>query len=75
MFSVAGARAAPPEDCGGVPGFYAALEALADPRHPDHEEVAEWLGNYDPEGYDQGALKRAVGRIAARRPAAGPKKR
>ena len=29
---IAGEWNAPPEDCGGIPGFYALLEAVADPR-------------------------------------------
>ena len=33
----AGARACPPEDCGGVTGYYHLLEALSDPDHEDHE--------------------------------------
>ncbi len=67
---VAGERPAPPEDCGGIPGFYAALEALADPGHPDHSDVADWFDGYDPNAINESALKRAVGRIAARRRAA-----
>ena len=64
---IAGEQAAPPEDCGGVPGFYASLEALADPNHPDHEDVADWLEGYDPNAINEPALKRAVGRIASRK--------
>jgi hypothetical protein len=66
---VAGEHAAPPEDCGGVPGFYAALEALADPDHPEHEHISDWLDGYDPTDLNELALKRAVGRIASRRKA------
>jgi hypothetical protein len=36
---------APPEDCGGIPGFYEALNAIADPDHPDHRD-AEWFDDY-----------------------------
>jgi hypothetical protein len=64
---VTGEHAAPPEDCGGVPGFYAALEALADPDHPEHADVADWLDGYDPNDMNELALKRALGRIASRR--------
>ena len=32
---IAGQYACPPEDCGGIPGFYHMLEAWADPDHPD----------------------------------------
>lgn len=43
----------PPEDCGGIWGFYALLEALKDPKHPEHEEMVEWMGDdYDPEEFD-----------------------
>ena len=67
---IAGERPAPPEDCGGIPGFYAALEALADPDHPDHDEIEDWFEGYDPGAINELALKRAVGRLAARRRAA-----
>ena len=64
-----GERPAPPEDCGGVPGFYAALEARDDPNHPEHQDIVDWLDGYDPEHFDELALKLAVGRIASRRKA------
>ena len=67
---VAGERNAPPEDCGGIPGFYEQLDILADPQHPDHEEVAEWFDDYDPEALDELVIKIALGRIAKRRNAA-----
>lgn len=47
-----GARACPPEDCGGVWGFQEYLEAIADPRHERHKELLEWNGLYDPEEFD-----------------------
>lgn len=50
---LAGKRACPPEDCGGVWGYYDMLEALADPKHERHEEVAEWMdADFDPEALD-----------------------
>jgi len=64
---VAGERAAPPEDCGGIPGFYAALDALADPEHPDHAEMAEWYDGYNPDSINELNLKLALGRITKRR--------
>ena len=67
---VGGVRNGPPEDCGGIPGFYDKLEALADPKHPDHEEVAEWLEDYDPEEVDTVGIGYALSRIANRRNAA-----
>ena len=41
---VAGDKACPPEDCGGIPGYYRLLEALANPRRPEHEELKSWIG-------------------------------
>ena len=67
---VAGEHVAPPEDCGGIPGFYNKLQALADPQHPDHSEIAEWLEGYNPHILDDLPIKYALGRIAARRRAA-----
>lgn len=43
-----GRRACPPDDCGGPWGFEELLEAIADPAHPRHDELTEWL----PPGYD-----------------------
>jgi hypothetical protein len=61
---------APPEDCGGVPGFNAMLEAVADPNHPNHVEAKEWLDEYDPKVIDELLIKYALSRIANRRNAA-----
>ena len=50
---LAGKKACPPEDCGGVYGYYEMLEALANPRHAGHEELLEWLGDeFDPDAFD-----------------------
>jgi Plasmid pRiA4b ORF-3-like protein len=67
---VAGERNAPPEDCGGIPGFYETLEAAADPTHENYAEAKEWLDDYDPDTLDELPIKYALGRIAARRKAA-----
>ncbi len=64
---VAGERAAPPEDSGGIPGFYYALDVLADPNHPEYEDIAEWYDGYDPDNFDDLPLKIAIDRIASRR--------
>jgi hypothetical protein len=50
---VAGKRASPPEDCGGVPGYYSLSEAMSDPEHPEHANLREWLGyQFDAEAID-----------------------
>jgi hypothetical protein len=61
---VAGARACPPEDCGGVGGYYHLLEALADPEHEDHDMLLEWVGSrYNPEAFDLEKVDRALKRL------------
>ena len=48
----AGARACPPEDCGGPAGYRELLEALARPDHARHAEYRAWLGGgFDPEAF------------------------
>lgn len=50
---IGGARACPPEDCGGVNGYKEFTEALRDPRHERHSEPVEWLGKeFRPEHFD-----------------------
>lgn len=50
---LAGRRARPPEDVGGTWGYAAFLEAIADRRHKEHEEMLEWVGgSFDPESCD-----------------------
>jgi len=50
---LAGARAAPPEDCGGTSGYEGFLEAWRDPAHEEHDHVRTWAGpRYVPERFD-----------------------
>jgi hypothetical protein len=46
--------ACPPEDIGGLWGYYAAMEAWHDPAHPDHAEYREMFTDedLDPNAYD-----------------------
>jgi hypothetical protein len=54
---VAGERACPPEDCGGVPGYYELIKILKNPKHPEYRDHIEWLKghakNYYPYKPDQ----------------------
>ena len=48
-----GKRACPPEDCGGIWGYEELLQTISNPKHPDHDEMLEWLGGkFDPEEFD-----------------------
>ena len=63
-----GAGRCPPEDVGGVPGFYAFLEAIGDPDHPDHEDQRGWYGDaFDPADMDRKRIDKQLAAIAARR--------
>ena len=37
-------NAGPPEDCGGIHGYYNYLEILADPKHEEHKSIKNWMG-------------------------------
>ena len=48
-----GARACPPEDCGGPWGYENLLKILRNPKHEEHESMKEWLGRpLEPEAFD-----------------------
>jgi hypothetical protein len=48
-----GKRACPPEDCGGIWGYASLLEAIHDPKHPEHDEMLQWVGGaFDPDAFD-----------------------
>lgn len=49
---IGGKRNTPPEDCGGVYGYYNVLKKAAGPQDPEYNETVEWLGEYDPEEFD-----------------------
>lgn len=50
---VAGERACPPEDVGGAHGYADFLEAIGNPRHPEHHQVLDWCGgDFDPARFD-----------------------
>jgi len=55
-------KAGPPEDVGGIWGYYNMLEALDDSDHPSHEHFSEWLMGevWDP---DEVSLEAINGRL------------
>ena len=63
-----GAWRAPPEDCGGPPGFEAFLEVLADEAHDEHEDLMDWYGGpFDPDDMELEVVEAMLGRIRAGR--------
>ncbi len=41
------------------------LDARADPEHPSHAEITQWLNDYDPKLINEVSLRAALGRIAS----------
>lgn len=59
-----GERACPPEDCGGIPGYYNLLDILQDKNHEEHYDMNQWLKGhaknyypYDSEHFSSNEVK------------------
>jgi len=62
-----GARACPPEDVGGPGRYRHFLDALADTKNPEHDQVMAWIGRpFDPEAFDLAAVNAALHALTAR---------
>lgn len=62
-----GARACPPEDCGGPYGYANLLEVLADPKHEEYAEMKEWVGGgFDPEKFNIAAVNKQLAALSKR---------
>ena len=63
-FCLGGARACPPEDCGGPWSYPEFLEAIKDPEHPEHDGMLEWVGGeFKPEAFDLDTVNAELRRI------------
>jgi hypothetical protein len=64
---IGGARACPPEDCGGPPGYAHMLEVLGNPDDAEHEEMKEWAPRrFDPEKFDLAAVNKKLATLSKR---------
>lgn len=53
-----GENACPPEDCGGVDGYFNFLESIMIPDHDEHKEMEEWIGGkFDPKNFNPKNVK------------------
>lgn len=61
---VAGERAGPPEDCGGLEAFHDMLACIKEPNTDLGREWLEWLGpNYDPTVCDLEKINKALRKL------------
>lgn len=64
-----GARHRPPEDVGGVPGYEEFLNAIRNPKHPEHDDYLVWAEKdtggrkFDPEYFYINETNRALAKI------------
>jgi len=62
-----GARACPPEDCGGAPGYARLLRILREPTHPEHERCRALAGTrFDAERFERAAVNKKLGPLGKR---------
>ena len=57
-----GEQACPPEDCGGIWGFYEFVAAITDRKHPEHQEMMDWCGPFKPHVFDKRKATREMQR-------------
>jgi len=58
---IAGARAGPPEDCGGIHAYHDLLALLKRRRSEEYDEMLMWLGgDFDPDGFDRNLVNRRL---------------
>ena len=59
----AGEHSCPPEDCGGISGYYNMLEILNDKKHPEHKVTRIWAGaKYNADFFDMDKVNKNLKR-------------
>lgn len=58
---IAGENHAPPEDCGGTPGFENFKKAMANKRDSEHSSLRKWYGgDFDPQEFNLGEANKRI---------------
>lgn len=55
-----GENATPPEECGGIFGYYELMSILKDPTHDAYDEMREQYGDIDPKAFDNAEVNQAL---------------
>jgi hypothetical protein len=59
-----GELACPPEDSGGIHGYYDLLEVLKDKKNPEYKDSKMWVGkNFKPEHFDKEKVNAKLSRL------------
>jgi len=62
---IAGKLNTPPEDCGGVPGFYNFVDIMFDKKSRDYKSTKKWYGgDYDPTFIDIAKINENLEKLA-----------
>ena len=65
---LAGKRAAPPDDVGGIGGYAYFLEAIQDPQHPEHKSYLTWIGgSFNPDHFNVDEANQVLAQTLRRR--------
>ena len=65
---IEGARRAPPEDVGGLPGFEEFLRIMAAPDDPQHDNIMTWYGRiFEPGDIGLSTINERLAKLARRR--------
>jgi hypothetical protein len=66
---IGGEGACPPEDCGGIPGYYDFCEIMQSPDNDGYDEMYDWFGRqYDPEQFDAGEVNKYLKQLKWKKP-------
>ena len=67
-----GARACPPENCGGPPGYAHLIEVLANPENEEHADLKRWAPRgFNSETFDRAAVNKKLAAMSKRLARAG----
>lgn len=63
---ITGKKACPPEDCGGIYGYYGMLDELKDGDSEEIEDIKDWLGDdFDPDFFDVKEINETLKKVFA----------
>lgn len=61
IMCLGGARACPPEDCGGPDGYTHLIEVLGNPKDEEYAEMRRWVGRgFAPDKFDMAAANKKL---------------